>query len=145
MKEIYKFESDLSPPLIDGMFQVPPLIDDMFQVWKNTFNLRHFQKIASDKKLCKNRSWGNILSCTSVVEIKAGLPLSKKLDFICLYETIFKIMKNAFYFILKFFPFIGYLNFCPDSFGYVRKRLDKKANVDFKFYSNTHLAQYPYG
>ena len=56
MKEIYKFESDLSPPLIDGMFQVPPLIDDMFKVWKNTFNLRHFQKTASDKKLCKNRS-----------------------------------------------------------------------------------------
>ena len=132
MKEIYKFESDLSPPLID----------DMFKVRKNTFNLRHFQKIASDKKLCKNRSWGNILSCTSVVEIKTGLPLSKKLDFICLYESILQIMKNAFYIILKFFPFLGYLNFCPDFFGYVRKQLDKKANADFKFYSNTHLAQY---
>ena len=40
MKEIYKFENDL----------FPPLIDDMFQVRKINFNLRHFQKIANTKK-----------------------------------------------------------------------------------------------
>ena len=40
MKEIYKFENDLSPPLID----------DMFQVCKINYNLRYFQKIANTKK-----------------------------------------------------------------------------------------------
>ena len=34
MKEIYRFENDLSPPLID----------DMFQVRKIDYNLRDFQK-----------------------------------------------------------------------------------------------------
>ena len=40
MKEIYKFENDLSPPLID----------DMFQVCKINYDLRHFQKITNTKK-----------------------------------------------------------------------------------------------
>ena len=40
MKEIYKFENDLPPPLIH----------DMFQVRKINYNLRHFQKIANSKK-----------------------------------------------------------------------------------------------
>ena len=40
MKEIYKFENSLSPPLID----------DMFQVRKINYNLRHFQKLANTKK-----------------------------------------------------------------------------------------------
>ena len=40
MKEIYKFENNLSPPLID----------DMFQVRKINYNLRHFQKFANTKK-----------------------------------------------------------------------------------------------
>ena len=40
MKEIYKFENDLSLPLID----------DMFQVRKINYNLRHFQKLANTKK-----------------------------------------------------------------------------------------------
>ena len=39
MKEIYKFENNLSPPLID-----------MFQVRKTNYNLSHFQKIANIKK-----------------------------------------------------------------------------------------------
>ena len=39
MKEIYKFENDLSPPLIDYMFQVR----------KINYDLRHFQKIAKTK------------------------------------------------------------------------------------------------
>ena len=40
MKEIYRFENDL----------FPLLIDDMFQVLKINYNLRHFQKIADTKK-----------------------------------------------------------------------------------------------
>ena len=39
MKEIFKFENNLSPPLID----------DMFQVCKINYNLRHFQKFANTK------------------------------------------------------------------------------------------------
>ena len=40
MKKINRFENDLSPPLID----------DMFQVRKINYDLRHFQKIANTKK-----------------------------------------------------------------------------------------------
>ena len=40
MKEIYKFQNNLSPPLID----------DMFQVRKINYNLSHFQKFANTKK-----------------------------------------------------------------------------------------------
>ena len=49
------------------------------------------------------------------------------------------------------FLFLRYLNFCPDIFGHVRKRLDKKAKVNFKIYGvinwetnncNSHVAQY---
>ena len=43
MKEIYKFENDLSTLLID----------DMFQVCKINYNLRYFQKIANIKKTLK--------------------------------------------------------------------------------------------
>ena len=40
MKENYKFENDLSPPLVDGMLQVRRI----------NYNLRHFQKITYTKK-----------------------------------------------------------------------------------------------
>ena len=60
MKEIYKFENDLSPPLTD----------DMFQVRKINYDLRHFQKIANTKKkLSKNGPRGNILPCASTMEL----------------------------------------------------------------------------
>ena len=51
MKEIYKSKNDLSPPLID----------DVFQVRKINYNLRNFQKIANTKKNCKNGSGDNAL------------------------------------------------------------------------------------
>ena len=40
MKEMCKFENNLSPPLIN----------EIFQVRKDTFNLRYFQKIANNNK-----------------------------------------------------------------------------------------------
>ena len=40
MKEIYKFENDLSSPQIDNMSQV----------CKTSYNLRHFQKITNSKE-----------------------------------------------------------------------------------------------
>ena len=60
-------------------------------------------------------------------------------------------MKNAFYFILKALLFLRYLNFCPDFFGHVGKRLHEKPNVTFKIYDatdsttsnyNSHIARY---
>ena len=61
MKKNYKFENDLSPPLIDDMFQVRKIND----------NLRHFQKMQILKKLSKNRSRDNILLCTSIMELSS--------------------------------------------------------------------------
>ena len=62
-------------------------------------------------------------------------------------------MKNTFHFILKLkvFKSLKYLNFCPDVFGNVVIRLDKKAKINFKIYDvttwetnnyNTHIPQY---
>ena len=38
----------------------------------------------------------------------------------------------------KFFFFLRYLHFFPCPFGYVEKRLDKKATVNFKIYDVTN-------
>ena len=62
MKEIYKFENDLSPPLID----------DMFLIRKINYNLRHFQKLQILKTLSKNWSRDNILPCTSIMELSSN-------------------------------------------------------------------------
>ena len=62
MNEIYKFQNNLSPPLID----------DMFQVRKINYNLRHFQKIANTKKLSKNGYRDNNLPCTSIMELSSN-------------------------------------------------------------------------
>ena len=44
------------------------------------------------------------------------------------------MIKNAFYFNLKaLFIILRYLNFCTDFYGDVRKQLDKKTKVNFKF------------
>ena len=40
MKELYKFENNLFPPLIDNIFQIRKL----------TYTLRHFQKFANTKE-----------------------------------------------------------------------------------------------
>ena len=60
MKEIYKFENNLSPPLVD----------DMFQSREINYNLRHFKKFANtNKKLSKNGPWDNNLPCISIMEL----------------------------------------------------------------------------
>ena len=38
----------------------------------------------------------------------------------------------------KVFSFLRYLQFCPDVFGYIGKRLDKKAKVNLKIYDATN-------
>ena len=47
-------------------------------------------------------------------------------------EIPLKMMKNAFYLMLKALLFSRHLHFCSD-FGYLEKRLDKKTKVIFKF------------
>ena len=60
-------------------------------------------------------------------------------------------MKNAFYFMLKVLLIFEILTFTSWLFGFVEKRLDKKAMVNFKVDDvtdwttndhNTHIAQY---
>ena len=45
-----------------------------------------------------------------------------------------RMMKNVFILPLKVFSFLRYSIFCGDLQGCVEKRLDKKANVNFKIY-----------
>ena len=61
-----------------------------------------------------------------------------------------KIMKNPFYSTLKALFVLQYLSFCLDLFVHLGKRLDKKDQVNFKFYDvtawltsncNAHIAQ----
>ena len=61
-------------------------------------------------------------------------PLSSLRQFLTTTEIPFKMMKNAFYFMLKaiFVFMIFMLLFWL--FGHVGRRLDKKAKVDFNMY-----------
>ena len=60
-------------------------------------------------------------------------------------------MKNAFYFILKALLVLEICKFLSWLFGYVEKRFDKKAMINFNIYDvtdwitnnyNTHFTQY---
>ena len=66
-------------------------------------------------------------------------------------ESSLKMMKNAFYFTLKALFILKIFKFSSWLFGHVAKPLDKKGQVNFKFYDNhnlfnnnrnTHIAQY---
>ena len=61
------------------------------------------------------------------------------------------MMTNAFYFLLKATYILEKFTFLSWLFGYVEKRLDKKAEVNFKIYDvtgltvnnyNTHIIQH---
>ena len=63
------------------------------------------------------------------------------------------MLKNTFYFILKALFVLEIFKFLFRTFGYVGKRLDKKAKVNFKIYDDiakcitsnydTNIARYP--
>ena len=66
-------------------------------------------------------------------------------------ESPLKMMKNTFYFVLKAIFILGIFTFLSWLFGYVEKRLDKKAKVIVNFFNatdwarnnyNIHIAQY---
>ena len=52
-------------------------------------------------------------------------------------EIPLKIMKNAFYFMLKALFVLEVFTFLSWLFGYVEKRLDEKAMINFKIYDIT--------
>ena len=68
--------------------------------------------------------------------IKVGISPSKKIIFIYFNKSLLKILKNAFNFMLKAIFVLEILIFLPFLFGYVEKRLDKKAMVKFKIYDS---------
>ena len=83
--------------------------------------------------------------------IKVGLSPSTKIVFICVNKRSLKMIKNIFYFILKAFFVLEKLTSLSWLFGYVEKRLDKKAKINCKIYDftdwtknnqNTHIIQY---
>ena len=66
-------------------------------------------------------------------------------------ENPLKMMKNAFYFMLKTLFVLGIITFLSWLFGYAEKRLDMKTTVNFKTCDvtdwridnyNTHIIQY---
>ena len=79
------------------------------------------------------------LSCNEITEVMKisqmlaslksdyHLPKKKKICFICFKDSPLKMMKNAFYFILKALLVLKiFINFCFDSFGNV----DKTASLE---------------
>ena len=83
------------------------------------------------------------------LKLKSDSHLPKTKFFICFNDSPLKMIKNAFYFILK--AFSRYLNFCLDFCGMQKKRLDQKDKGNFEMYDvtawltknyNTYIAQY---
>ena len=66
--------------------------------------------------------------------LKVGLSLSKKVVFIYFNESPLKMMKNAFYLMLKAIFVLDIFKFLFWYFGYVEEWLDKKVKVNLKNY-----------
>ena len=69
--------------------------------------------------------------------VNVRFPSSKKVDFICFNESLLKVMKKVFCFILKPFLFWRYWHLCPDLFGQVGKRIDKRKQIS-KFMTSSN-------
>ena len=85
------------------------------------------------------------------VTLKSESQLPKKKVFYLFQQKPFKMMKNAFYFMLKALLLLKIFTFLFWLFVYVEKRLDKKPRVNFKVYDvtdwitsnyNTRIVQY---
>ena len=63
---------------------------------------------------------------------KIGISPSKKVAFIYFNESPLKMMKKKAYFKLKAFSILEIFKFLSRLFGYVEKRVDKRAKVSFK-------------
>ena len=88
-----------------------------------------------------------IVTMCNISCLKSGSP-SKKIVYICFSKSLFKTMKNAFYFIVKALFVFERFTCLSWPFGYEEKRLDKEAIDNFKIYDvkewttnnyNTHI------
>ena len=68
------------------------------------------------------------------LSLKIGLPAPKKVALISSNETSLKMMRNAFYLMLKALFVLEIFTFLSCLFGYGVKRLDKQAKVNLKIY-----------
>ena len=64
---------------------------------------------------------------------KSDFHLPKKVAFICFNESSLKVMKNAFYFILKPISFLRSLDFCRNFLAMHKSDLMKKLRLISKF------------
>ena len=96
-----------------------------------------------------NRSGDEAFS-SYLLYLKSGSHLPK-FFFIYFNKSLLKIMKYASYFVLKALFVVDIFKFLSWLSGYVEKRLDKKAMVNFKIYDvtdwttnnrKTYIAQY---
>ena len=70
------------------------------------------------------------------IKLKAGLSPSQKIVFIYVNERPLKVMKNAFYFMLKAHSVLEIFTFLSCIFDYVKKRFDKRVMV-----TNNYITQ----
>ena len=78
-----------------------------------------------------------VMHIYSQTRVNVRFPSSKKVDFICFNESLLKVMKKVFCFILKPFLFWRYWHLCPDLFGQVGKRIDKWKQIS-KFMTSSN-------
>ena len=72
-----------------------------------------------------------------LTQIKVRLSHSKKFCYISSNESPLKMIKNTFYFILKYLFVLKVIEFFSWLFGYIRKWLDQKDKVSFNIYNIT--------
>ena len=85
------------------------------------------------------------------ISLKLDSDLLQKFCFISFNDSPSKMLKNAFYFILKALFVLKIFKFLSCVFAHVEKRLDGKDKVNFEIHDitawstnnyNTHIAQY---
>ena len=85
------------------------------------------KKLESHKKVCENKDFCNVImpyEDTKILEFNIEPSPSKKTCVIFLTESPLKVMKIAFYFILKALIVLKIFKFLSRLFGHVSKRLD---------------------
>ena len=126
----------VGPNLISGKIQAIMLIMfwDLLIIKSALSDLRQFSNLRSET-IFRSQIWDNF----QISDLRQFLAAKSPL----------KMMKNAFYFMSKALFVLKIFKFFPLYFGRVAKRLDKKDEVNFKFYdvtawltnnSNTHIA-----
>ena len=68
--------------------------------------------------------------------LKVGASHSKNVAVICFHESLVKMIKNAFYFILKALSVLNVFVFLSWLIGHVGMQLDKKAQINFKIFDD---------